>query len=481
MKEKKIARLQEGLNQLLSGHHEFLCDTNISRALPGTIIRLIDNNKSRIAEKLVEQIIIGLHSEDPKLRKNSAGCLTETANLLASADNWGLLKKLLQPLRKIVRMNNAADTPELHDRIQATAANLLNLAASQAAQEDERSQAAEQEPTETSAAKDPLAAREEEIFRLAAKGKKDEAKKQLFDLVISCAKKKDFTNAERLRELIYEIDPLALMEIIQSGEIIEEEKSGAISRTHLQIWSKLHNEFTSEEFNAIYHAMEKRTYKPEQVVVAQGEKNDELFFINQGSLKATYKGGQKEFFLKNFHSGEIAGECFFNATVWTMTLTALEVTRISILKRENLRRQEQKFPGLESKLRNFYNRTNDIHALLDQKKMDRRSHERYKLERKINLQILDKAGKPISSFRGELFDIALGGLSFIVRISKKENSRLLLGRNIKATIPISGAREYILTGTVICVQSFHMLDSDFSVHIKFDVQLDRPVLQTILE
>ncbi|VAW34846.1 hypothetical protein MNBD_DELTA04-688 [hydrothermal vent metagenome] len=481
MKEKKITRLQEGLNQLLSGHYEFLCDTNISRALPGTIIRLIDNNKSRIAEKLVEQIIIGLHSEDPKLRKNSAGCLTETANLLAGADNWGLLKKLLPPLREIVRMKNAADTPKLRGRIQATAANILNLAASRAAQEDERSQAAAQKPAAPPAAKDPLAAREEEIFQLAARGEKDEAKKQLFDLIISCARKKDFTNAERLRERIYEIDPLALMEIIQSGEIIEEEKSGAISRTQLQVWSKLLNEFTSEEFNAIYHEMEERTYKPEEVVVAQGDKNDKLFFINQGSLKATYKGGQKEFFLKNLHSGEIAGECFFNATIWTMTLTALELTRISILKREDLMRQEEKIPGLESKLRDFYNRTSDIHSLLDQKGMDRRNHERYKLERRINLQIIDQAGKPISSFRGEMFDIAQGGLSFIVRISKKENSRLLLGRNIKATIPMSGAREHILTGTVICVQSFNMLDSDFSVHIKFDVQLDRSTLHTILE
>ncbi|NIA05653.1 MAG: cyclic nucleotide-binding domain-containing protein [Proteobacteria bacterium] len=481
MKEKKITRLQEGLNKLLSGHHEFLCDTNISRALPGTIIRLMDNNKSRIAEKLVEQIIIGLHSEDPKLRKNSAGCLTETANLLAGADNWEILKKLLPSLREIVRMSNAADTPELRGRIQATAANILNLAASRAAQEDERSQAAAQKTAAPPAAKDPLAAREEEIFQLAARGEKDEAKKQLFDLIISCARKKDFTNAERLRERIYEIDPLALMEIIQSGEIIEEEKSGAISRTQLQVWSKLLNEFTPEEFNAIYHEMEERTYKPEEVVVAQGDKNDELFFINQGSLKATYKGGQKEFFLKNLHSGEIAGECFFNATIWTMTLTALEVARLSILKREDLMRQEEKFPGLESKLRDFYNRTSDIHSLLDQKGMDRRNHERYKLERRINLQIIDQAGKPISSFRGEMFDIAQGGLSFIVRISKKENSRLLLGRNIKATIPMSGAREHILTGTVICVQSFNMLDSDFSVHIKFDVQLDRSTLHTILE
>ncbi len=471
MKEKKITRLQEGLNQLLSGHHEFLCDTNISRALPGTIMRLIDNNKPRIAEKLVEQIIIGLHAEDPQLRKNSAGCLTETANLLAGADNWELLTKLLQPLKEIVRMNNAADTPALHDRIQATAANLLKLAASRAARE----------PAAPPAAKDPLAAREEAIFRLAAKGEKDEAKKQLFDLIISCVKKKDFTNAERLRERIYEIDPLALMEIIQSGEIIEEEKSGAISRTQLQVWSKLHNEFTAEEFNAIYHAMKERTYKPEQVVVAQGDKNDELFFINQGSLKATYQGGQKEFFLKNLHSGEIAGECFFNATIWTMTLTALELTRISVLRREGLMRQEEKLPGLEAKLRDYYNRTSDIHSLLEQKGMDRRNHERYKLERRINLQIIDKAGKPISSFRGEMFDIALGGLSFIVRISKKENSRLLLGRNIKATIPMSCAREHILIGTVICVQSFNMPDSDFSVHIKFDVQLDRSTLHTILE
>ncbi len=481
MKEKKITRLQEGLNQLLSGHHEFLRDTNISRALPGTIIRLIDNNKSQIAEKLIEQIVIGLHSEDPKLRKNSAGCLTETANLLAGADNWGLLKKILQPLREIVRMDNAADTPELHDRIQATATNILNLAASRAAREDEHSLAVAQEPTATPAAKGSLAAREEEIFRLAAKGKKDEAKKQLFDLIISCVKKKDFTNAERLRERIYEIDPLALMEIIQSGEIIEEEKSGAISRTQLQVWSKLHNELTSEEFNAIYHTMEERIYKPEQVVVSQGEKNDELFFINQGSLKATYKGGPKEFFLKNLRSGEIAGECFFNATIWTMTLTALEVTRISVLKREDLLRQEQKFPGLEAKLRDFYNRNSDIHSLLEQKGMDRRNHERYKLERRINLQIIDQAGKAISSFRGEMFDIALGGLSFIVRISKKENSRLLLGRNIKATIPMSGGPEYIITGTVICVQPFNLLDSDFAVHIKFDVLLDRSTLHAILE
>ncbi len=312
-------------------------------------------------------------------------------------------------------------------------------------------------------------------------GNQDEAKKQLFDLVVSCAKRKDFTNAERLRERIYEIDPMALMEIIQSGDIIEEEKSGAIDQDHLKIWSNLLKYLNSDEFNSLYYELEDRNYEAEEIIVSQGTKNDELFFINRGSVRVAYMGGEKELFLKNLESGEIAGENFFNSSVWTVSLTATKPTQIRVLKRHNLEKLENRVAGIESKLRDYYARTSDISSLMGKKGMERRSHERYRIERKIQLQVTGDKGKILSSFKGELTDISQGGLSFTVRISKKENSRLLLGRNIKAIVPVSGSRETALQGQVIGVQSYDLIHSEYTVHVKFNDELARHQVQNIME
>jgi len=78
-------------------------------------------------------------------------------------------------------------------------------------------------------------------------------------------------------------------------------------------------------------------------------------------------------------------------------------------------------------------------------------------------------------------DISQGGLTLIVRISKKENSRLLLSRNIKSIVPVSGSREMNLPGQVIGVQSYDLIHSEYSVHVKFNEELVRHNLQNILD
>ncbi|MDH3330187.1 MAG: hypothetical protein OEM01_13225, partial [Desulfobulbaceae bacterium] len=82
---------------------------------------------------------------------------------------------------------------------------------------------------------------------------------------------------------------------------------------------------------------------------------------------------------------------------------------------------------------------------------------------------------------GEMSDISQGGLSFIVRISKKENSRLLLGRNIKANIPLNSGGEKKLFGTIIGVQVYDLIHSDYSVHVKFNSEIERHNLHIIME
>lgn len=460
MIQQQLSSLQDALNRLLRGEHKVLLDPGVTAPLPEAILRLIANQKTPAVEKLLEQIQLGSRSVDKDVRQAASACLVAIATRLAQARHWDILNNTVAALKTI------AGSPAYPEELRAHADEATQMAQSRQSG-GEKTEAAPQKP------KDPLTLREEQVFQLAAKGNKDVAKKQLFDLVVSCARKKDFFNAERLRERIYEIDPMALMEIIQSGDIIEEEKSGAISKDHLEIWAKLLTVLSTEEFNSLYHVMEERSYRPEEIIVAQGAKNDELFFINRGSVRASYMGGDKELFLKTLGSGEIAGENFFSASVWTVSLTAQQQTSISVLKRDNLTCLEQRISGIESKLIDYYNRYSDFYAAMKKKGMDRRVHERFKVEAKIQLQIVDDKDRILSSFRGELTDISQGGLSFFIRITKKENCRLLLGRNIKASIPASGGQDMVLRGTVIGVQPFDLVLSDYSVHVKFKNELAR--------
>ncbi|GAB4342692.1 MAG: hypothetical protein Kow0089_17970 [Desulfobulbaceae bacterium] len=466
MTQERLA-LQEALNNLAKGKHEVLRESSIVSALPATLIRLIEREKIKAVEVLLSQLAAASRSVDKELRPAAAACFVESSAALSEAGHRDRLKSIASALKAI------ADSPLYDDATRSRAVAVL---------EDDGGKTREpQAAAETQGPKDPIALREEQIFRLAETGNTEVAKKQLYDLVITCARKKDFANAERLRERIYEIDPMALMEIIQSGEIIDQEKSEAISEDDLEIWSNLRRSLTNDEFNNLYYSLEERTFKPEEVVVSQGAKNDELYFISMGGVRVSYMGGGKELFLKNLTAGEIAGENFFNASVWTVTLTALQLTKILVLKRSGLAELEKRTPGIESKLQDFYNRTSDIHKMLKAKGMDRRVHRRHKLERRIQLQVVDQKDRVLSSFRGEMTDISQGGLSFVVRITRKENSRLLLGRLINISVPVAGRPDKLLRGTVIGVQIVDPIVSDYSVHVKFLKELDVHGLQVILE
>ncbi|WP_310601280.1 HEAT repeat domain-containing protein [Desulfobulbus sp.] len=328
----------------------------------------------------------------------------------------------------------------------------------------------------------PAQAREEAIFLLASQGDKEQAKQQLFDLIVATARAGDFKNAERLRERIYEIDNLALGEIIRSGEIIEEEKMGAIKEEDLEIWSDLTDRLTSQEFQTIYHELSELSFRPEETVVNQGDKNDALFFITQGSLKVSHQTGPRELFITTLNRGQIAGENFFAPSFWTVTLTSLTPTRLHVLKQSTLDAWKEHFPGLRAKLHAYYLACNTIGSMLEKKGLERRQDERFTLARKIQVQPVSNRDTPIGhGFRAETADISYGGLAFLVRISRQENARLLLGRRMQIVLPVGGKQQTLtFKGIIIGIQPFQVLENDFSVHFKFDHPLDRQKLQSIL-
>lgn len=324
-----------------------------------------------------------------------------------------------------------------------------------------------------------LSKQEELVDQYVKQDNKESAVKLLFDLIVIYAKKKDFAKAEVLREKLYEVDLMALSEIAKSGEIIDEEKSESIDQDHLVIWSKLYDTLTGEQANALYYAMKEVTYDVEETIFKQGERNSNLYFINQGQLKLVYSEGGREVLLKTLGTGHIAGEdTFFFESVCTTSMITLSRVKLNFLEKDALSKWGDEFPGLESRLNDYCLKLKSVRDLLKAQNLDRRSQKRVKISGKGVIQLLGASGKPLGrAFKGELSDISVGGLSYTIRISKKETVRLLLGRkmNIKFALPVEGSKQKIdKNGTAIGVRS-HPLH-DYSIHIKFDKLLDEKLL-----
>jgi len=313
-------------------------------------------------------------------------------------------------------------------------------------------------------------------------GNTEAAVKLLYDLIVENAKAKKFAKAEALRDKLLEVDEMALTEIIQSAEIIEEEKTSGMDQNHMDIWSDLYSALTKEEANALYYSLEEEKYDADATIFEEGKPNNRLHFINQGQLKMVYRQGDKEMLLKDFGTGDLAGEdTFFNFTNCSTSLITLSRVQLSFLDEEALEKLEKDFSGLKSKLQDYCLKLVQVPDLLKMKDLDRRIHDRIKLKGIVVFQLLNKSGGPIGkAFKGTLSDISAGGLSFFITTPKKDTVRLLLGRklNLKFALSLgesSGNASLNGTGVGVCDHFFN----EWSIHIKFDKALSEKTLNAI--
>lgn len=96
-----------------------------------------------------------------------------------------------------------------------------------------------------------LIEKEKQVDRYIQNGRKDLAVTLLYDLIISYAQIKNFSRAEDLREKLMRVDSMALSEIVNSAEIIEEKKSEIIDARQCELWNPLFRLLTTEESNAV--------------------------------------------------------------------------------------------------------------------------------------------------------------------------------------------------------------------------------------
>jgi CRP-like cAMP-binding protein len=315
----------------------------------------------------------------------------------------------------------------------------------------------------------------EEVQGIVGNGNIGKATEMLLSEVIRAAKEKDFKVAELLRDKMLEINPMALSQVLEVGEIIEEEKSSTIPGHHIEIWSTLYEKMTTEEFNALHYAMKRETYSPEEAIVKSGETDPSLFFVNSGLVRLSCMCGNKETFLKRLQPGEIIGVGqFFSVSIWTVSLVSQNTSQIHVLERERFLALKNKFSEIETKLHDFCLQYDQVPWLLQMTGSDRREYARYPLSVIINSKLLDTYGKKGQhSVKGEMIDISRGGLAFSIGIVKKENAKLLLGRQIISEIHLKSGDTLKSFGIIVGVKFPQITDRDCSVHVKFYTLMDQ--------
>lgn len=323
---------------------------------------------------------------------------------------------------------------------------------------------------------------EKMVAQHIAKGDSDGAVKLLYKMIVQCAREKNFTKAEKFRERMLEVDPMALNEIISSAEIIEESKSQSLDPIHMQIWSSLYDRLDMEEKNEIFYSMKDAALGVNQPVFLQGKLNTNLYFINQGQLKVIYQDKGGDVLLNTLGPGQLAGqENFFSNTICTTSLITLSNVNLKYLEKDALLKWKKEFPNLEQKLSDFCSGFQNATDLLQSKKMDRRALKRIKISGKGIFKLLNRAGAQIGkSFKGDLADISTGGVSFEIRISKEETARLLLGRRINIAFNYAKSIPNVTidqNGIIVGIYPYPF--EDYSIHVKFDKMLDKSVIDTI--
>ena len=325
---------------------------------------------------------------------------------------------------------------------------------------------------------------ERRIQEVVATGDQESIAKLLLELIVQHAGQGNFARAEVLRDQLYDAAPLALTEIVKANEVIDEEKSGSIDAEHLELWSGLYDSLESDEASELYYAMKSASIPAGQPIFEKGQYNSNLYFVRSGSLKMLHFDPveKKEIVLKELRAGSLFNmEAFFSFTVTTSAVVAVADSELKYLEQHILDRWREKFPGIEPKLNSFCRKYEDVRALVKKAGTDVRSSPRYLVSMTAIIQFLDSYSKPVKKpFKVSLFDISSGGISFGLKLPRRQDAAQLLGQGLlmKTGYVLGGKKQqFSEKGKIIAahLQPF----GESSVHVQFEKTLADDIMTDI--
>ncbi|RJP88872.1 MAG: cyclic nucleotide-binding domain-containing protein [Desulfobacteraceae bacterium] len=308
--------------------------------------------------------------------------------------------------------------------------------------------------------------------------------KTLLNEIIQFANQKNFAKAESLRAELIKAAPTAVMEIVKSGEIIEQKKTESMDPRIIKPWADLFNKLNTSEASAFYYALKAFTVKPSQPVFQQGSCDNRLYFIQSGSLKLKYfdYGLKKNVTITTLRKGDIAGvESFFTFTNHTTNLVAAEESIIIYLDKQAYQKILTTHHAIESKLFNYCESKKINYFQNAAETPARRAHERYKTNLQGQAQRMDPNGnllKEISDIR--VADLSSGGMSYLVNNLQIGEAAHLHNSRVQITAmyqKYSLSYELKKVGKVVSLKFYP--HGECSVHIQFEEPLNESTVMEI--
>lgn len=323
-----------------------------------------------------------------------------------------------------------------------------------------------------------LSTKEKLVETYLKENKKEQAVEVLFDLIGRYAQAQNFAKAESLREKLFEVDSMALDEIVKSADIIENAKLSAMDQAHTETWSHLYKNLTKEESIALYYGMQTAVYEPEQIIFRQGEMNTNLYLINAGNVKLFYHKDKHAILLNTLGPGDIFGEdTFFTNSTCTTSVMAHSKAKLNIIEKSVLQKWQAEEPNLANKLQDYCAGLEPVKDLLKKKELERRAYPRYEISGSASIQILDKQGSKV--FKGDLEDISASGVSFIMNTSPTA-AETLLGSRLNVKFTLHGAFPEInidQDGRVVGVHG--QLFNEYYINVRWEELLDNGEIDRI--
>ena len=204
LKEKHMAHLKMGVSSILKGKKDVFEDRLVMQSLPNTVYQLFLKEKNKTAEAIIDKLCGELLVDKPDIRADVSQVLSQISEKLGEKlSAYPAAENALEMINKGLAKADEIKPSEIKDTTPSTDSTLKKI-----------------ETTEEDQLKQHL----KSVDELVGKNDKEAAVKLLFDLTVKYARGKNFTQAEVLREKLYEVDSMALTEIVKSGEIIEEKK-----------------------------------------------------------------------------------------------------------------------------------------------------------------------------------------------------------------------------------------------------------------
>lgn len=323
---------------------------------------------------------------------------------------------------------------------------------------------------------------EEAVEQYLREDKQEAAVQLLVESIIHHAGQHNFDRADSLRDRLIEVDPMAVKEIVKTGEVIEAAKAAAIDPDHLAVWADFYERLTAEETNVLFYALKRLKHPAGHLIYQQGEKRSHLYFVDNGRLKMFYRQEDKTVLLKTLEPGDVFGEdtFFFADGFCTTSVIADSPVKLYVLSKDDLDKLSLKAAGLESKLNDYCASRASVADLLKAKHLERRAAKRLTLPGKLVVQMLDDSNQAAAEpFNAQLLNISAIGLAFLMKTTEKI-STLLLGRNLNMKLTfeeLGSGMEIRRIGTVVAVNSepFH----EYVVHAEFGKYLSSAVIDKL--